>query len=181
MNFIDNIYKKLNFGNINYSCLTFNKEAKEHIPSHLICGEILDKNSSLNNLACLQDDIKVISFINDNLTFQYRDRNITYKNFPLIYLEFIDENNQIINIKDKKVKLKDKILTYENNTSKQNVATKVMANKYVTYAKESNSTIKLYNIKALSRLGEFWHLETTYGDKFEISKEFIKAKLKNEN
>ncbi|WP_228568656.1 hypothetical protein [Campylobacter sputorum] len=155
MNFIDNIYKKLNFGNINYTYITLSKEAKKHIPSHLICGEILDKNSSLNNLACLQDDIKVISFINDNLTFQYRDRNITYKNFPLIYLEFIDENNQIIDTKDKKVKLKDKILTYENNTSKQNVAAKVMANKYVTYAKESNSTIKLLILKHFQDLENF--------------------------
>lgn len=160
----DLIYTKLKISNVDYMYLTLDKKSKEYIPSNLFY-----------NL----DDITIISYDDGNLTFMYNDNKIS-RNISQHCIIFKDENNKSIDTNKQEFKYRDGNLTFENSFCSKKATAKLNLN-CLTYAKESNSTIKLYNIKALSRLGEFWHLETTYGDKFEISKEFIKAKLKNEN
>ena len=68
--FVDkNIMKRLNFGNIDYEYITLEKSF--HILENLLC-----KNNE-DNLGCIKDEIEIISYIDENLTFKYKNREIS--------------------------------------------------------------------------------------------------------
>lgn len=137
--FVDkNIMKRLNFGNIDYEYITLEKSF--HILENLLC-----KNNE-DNLGCIKDEIEIISYIDENLTFKYKNREIS-KNVAKNCIE----NND------------------NNATLKRDC---------FTYAKKTDTAIKLYNIKALSTIGEFWYIKSRDGAKFEIPQEFIKEKVR---
>lgn len=99
-----------------------------------------------DNLGCIKDEIEIISYIDENLTFKYKNREIS-KNVAKNCIE----NND------------------NNATLKRDC---------FTYAKKTDTAIKLYNIKALSTIGEFWYIKSRDGAKFEIPQEFIKEKVR---
>ena len=139
--FVDkNIMKRLNFGNIDYEYITLEKSS--HIPENLLC-----KNNE-NNLGCIKDEIEIISYIDENLTFKYKNREIS-KNVAKNCIENSDKN----------ATLKRDCFTYTTN---------------------ADTAIKLYNIKALSTIGEFWYIKSRDGTKFEIPQEFIKEKVRQQ-
>lgn len=139
--FVDkNIMKRLNFGNIDYEYITLEKSS--HIPENLLCKDNED------NLGCIKDEIEIISYIDENLTFKYKNREIS-KNITKNCIENNDNN----------ATLKRDCFTYTTNT---------------------DTAIKLYNIKALSTIGEFWYIKSRDGTKFEIPQEFIKEKVRQQ-
>ena len=75
--------KRLNFGNIDYEYITLEKSF--YIPENLLC-----KNNE-DNLGCIKDEIEIISYIDENLTFKYKNREIS-KNVAKNCIENNDNN-----------------------------------------------------------------------------------------
>lgn len=158
------LMSRLNFGNISFSHIILSKQVKEYIPSNLIYK---------------QDNIKVISYEDNSLTFNCNSYKNKSKNISQNCITFKDSNSKMINTNNKEFKFKDGALTFKNNTRKEQIeANATILKNCLTYIKENNETIELHNITALSILGKFWYLETICGDKFKISSEFIKSGVK---
>lgn len=157
---------RLNFGNISFSHIILSKQVKEYIPSNLIYK---------------QDNIKVISYEDNSLTFNCNSYKNKSKNISQNCIVFKDSNSKMINTNNKEFKFKDGALTFKNNAHKEQIeANATILKNCLTYIKENNETIDLHNITALSILGKFWYLETICGDKFKISSEFIKSGVKKQ-
>ena len=160
------LMSRLNFGNISFSHIILSKQVKEYIPSNLIYK---------------QDNIKVISYEDNSLTFNCNSYKNKSENISQNCITFKDSNSKMINTNNKELKFKDGALTFKNNTHKEQIeANATILKNCLTYIKENNETIELYNITALSILGKFWYLETICGDKFKISSEFIKSGVKKQ-
>ncbi|MDK8323169.1 MAG: hypothetical protein QP761_04620 [Campylobacter ureolyticus] len=157
---------RLNFGNISFSHIILSKQVKEYIPSNLIYK---------------QDNIKVISYEDNSLTFNCNSYKNKSKNISQNCITFKDSNSKMINTNNKEFKFEDGALTFKNNAHKEQIeANATILKNCLTYIKENNETIELHNITALSILGKFWYLETICGDKFKISSEFIKSGVKKQ-
>lgn len=81
--------------------------------------------------------------------------------------------------KKQKYKFENGNLYFKDNSYKK-VTAKLNLD-CLTYAKETNTTIEIYNIKAVSSLGKTWLLKTLNDGKdgkFEIVSDFIKGKVK---
>lgn len=160
------LMSRLNFGNISFSHIILSKQVKEYIPSNLIYK---------------QDNIKVISYEDNSLTFNCNSYKNKSKNISQNCITFKDSNSKMINTNNKEFKFKDGALTFKNNAHKEQIeANATILKNCLTYIKENNETIELHNITALSILGKFWYLETICGDKFKISSEFIKSGVKKQ-
>lgn len=81
------IVQRLNFGDINYSYLTLDKEAKGHIPLRLFYNPY---------------DITVISYYDNNLTFIKNGTKIS-KTLSKECILLKDENNKNIDAKKTKI------------------------------------------------------------------------------
>ncbi|NLK67437.1 MAG: hypothetical protein GX282_08195, partial [Campylobacteraceae bacterium] len=158
------IMQRLNFGNIDYTYIALDKSSKKYIPSDLIY---------------IKDNIKIISYEDNNLTFEYSNKKIS-KNCSQNCIEFKDKNGKNIETNNQELTFKEGKLILKNDTCKEEQieANATILKDCLTYVKENNETIELHNITALSALGEFWYLKTSYGDRFEISSELIKSKVK---
>lgn len=112
---------------------------------------ILDKNAKLPYEICDGANIKNIKEV------------ISYKNGNLIYKL---ENNTT-----KSLNISIECLTFENKDSNKTMSEP-------TYFTKNDNQIKLYNIKALSTLGDKWFIESSNGFRFKIDKRFIKTEIK---
>ncbi|AKT91352.1 putative membrane protein [Campylobacter ureolyticus RIGS 9880] len=152
--FIDNVYKYLNFGNIDY----------EYI--------ILDQNTKLPDEICDDTYIKNIKELKEMLS--YKDETLTYKlennttkslNIPFKCLAFMDKNGNMIKTYKKK------------NISHDNKINEKVFVAMPTYFIKNSDRIKLYNIKVLSTLGDKLYIEAKNGFRFKIDKINMKTDI----
>ncbi|QKF92822.1 DMT family transporter [Campylobacter sp. CCUG 57310] len=185
----DFIIQKINAGNINYKFISIDKKALNSLPDG-ICRENCEEHFCINNTkgiyACENINITAISYIDGNFTYKNNDTNIT-KSIEKVSgkcFKFLDENQTIIDIpKESELNFKDQILIIkkDKNTKKEyrNVSLKSDPKICMTYIKnQDNHTFKIYNIKALSTLGNFYLLKTIDGKIFEIDLNLIISKEK---
>lgn len=120
-----------------------------------------------------------MSYKDGNITFQYNGNIENKENISTQCLKFLNKNNEIIKIANRKIKFDDKTLVFlDNNDSIKDVIAKTDPEIYLTYIEDLGDTIKLYNIKAVSALGKYWRLKTKRNkDKFYIESKFIKGML----
>lgn len=174
--FSDYIFKWLDFGNINYSYISLDKDVKNTIPIKLINKNDLNQYFCIENLSNKNDrnktDIEIIYDYNKNNTFEYKNTNGTkiIEYIPKNCFKFINTNNQAMDIKNKIIKY---TFINENNESKTEEKALATPEKYLTYIEEKEDVLIIYNIKALSTLGRFWHLETRGGTRFKVESKFI--------
>ena len=93
--------KRLNFGNIDYEYITLEKSS--HIPENLLCKD------NENNLGCIKDEIEIISYIDENLTFKYKNREIS-KNVAKNCIENSDKNATALHIQQMQIQLLNSII-----------------------------------------------------------------------
>lgn len=169
-------FKWLDFGNINYSYISLDKDVKNTIPIKLINKNDLNQYFCIENLSNKNDhnktDIEIIHDYNKNNTFEYKNTNETkiIEYIPKNCFKFINTNNQAMDIKNKIIKY---TFINENNESKTEEKALATPEKYLTYIEEKEDVLIIYNIKALSTLGRFWHLETRGGTRFKVESKFI--------
>ncbi|MCZ6134265.1 hypothetical protein [Campylobacter ureolyticus] len=162
------IFKTLNISDIEYKYIVLDKKADEFLPDDMIYKFNCDK------------EVEIISYINSNLTYKTDNgskiRNLKDKDC----LTFIDDNNKTINTDNKKFTFKDGNLTFteKKNNTIQNVKASFNNKSCLAYIKYKNDSIVLYNIEAISTLGEYWYIKTKFDDKFELQSDFIKTKVK---
>lgn len=174
--FSNPVFKWLDFGNINYSYISLDKDVKNTIPIKLINKNDLNQYFYIENLSNKNDhnktDIEIIYDYNKNNTFEYKNTNGTkiIEYIPKNCFKFINTNNQAMDIKNKIIKY---TFINENNESKTEEKALATPEKYLTYIEEKEDVLIIYNIKALSTLGRFWHLETRGGTRFKVESKFI--------
>lgn len=181
--FLNYGYKMMGFGDINYKYITIDKIAKESLPSRIINKKEIKEYFCLcdfgGKITCEKENVEILSYKDGNITFQYNGNIENKENISTQCLKFLNKNNEIIKIANRKIKFDDKTLIFlDNNDSIKDVVAKTDPEIYLTYIEDFGDTIKLYNIKAVSALGKYWRLETKQNkDKFYIESKFIKGML----
>lgn len=181
--FLNYGYKMMGFGDINYKYITIDKIAKESLPRWIINKKEIKEYFCLSDfggkITCEKENVEILSYKDRNITFQYNGNIENKENISTQCLKFLNKNNEIIKIANRKIKFDDKTLIFlDNNDSIKDVIAKTDPEIYLTYIEDLGDTIKLYNIKAVSTLGKYWRLETKRNkDKFYIESKFIKGML----
>lgn len=181
--FLNYGYKMMGFGDINYKYITIDKIAKESLPRWIINKKEIKEYFCLSDfggkITCEKENVEILSYKDGNITFQYNGNIENKENISTQCLKFLNKNNEIIKIANRKIKFDDKTLIFlDNNDSIKDVIAKTDPEIYLTYIEDLGDTIKLYNIKAVSTLGKYWRLETKRNkDKFYIESKFIKGML----
>lgn len=181
--FLNYGYKMMGFGDINYKYITIDKIAKESLPRWIINKKEIKEYFCLSDfggkITCEKENVEILSYKDGNITFQYNGNIENKENISTQCLKFLNKNNEIIKIANRKIKFDDKTLIFlDNNDSIKDVIAKTDSEIYLTYIEDLGDTIKLYNIKAVSALGKYWRLETKQNkDKFYIESKFIKGML----
>lgn len=181
--FLNYGYKMMGFGDIDYKYITIDKMAKESLPRWIINKKEIKEYFCLSDfggkITCEKENVEILSYKDGNITFQYNGNIENKENISTQCLKFLNKNNEIIKIANRKIKFDDKTLIFlDNNDSIKDVIAKTDPEIYLTYIEDFGDTIKLYNIKAVSALGKYWRLETKQNkDKFYIESKFIKGML----
>lgn len=181
--FLNYGYKMMGFGDINYKYITIDKIAKESLPRWIINKKEIKEYFCLSDfggkITCEKENVEILSYKDGNITFQYNGNIENKENISTQCLKFLNKNNEIIKIANRKIKFDDKTLIFlDNNDSIKDVVAKTDPEIYLTYIEDLGDTIKLYNIKAVSTLGKYWRLKTKRNkDKFYIESKFIKGML----
>ena len=181
--FLNYGYKMMGFGDIDYKYITIDKIAKESLPKWIINKKEIKEYFCLSDfggkITCEKENVEILSYKDGNITFQYNGNIENKENISTQCLKFLNKNNEIIKIANRKIKFDDKTLIFlDNNDSIKDVIAKTDPEIYLTYIEDLGDTIKLYNIKAVSALGKYWRLETKQNkDKFYIESKFIKGML----
>ena len=181
--FLNYGYKMMGFGDINYKYITIDKIAKESLPRWIINKKEIKEYFCLSDfggkITCEKENVEILSYKDGNITFQYNGNIENKENISTQCLKFLNKNNEIIKIANRKIKFDDKTLVFlDNNDSIKDVIAKTDPEIYLTYIEDLGDTIKLYNIKAVSALGKYWRLKTKRNkDKFYIESKFIKGML----
>ena len=181
--FLNYGYKMMGFGDIDYKYITIDKIAKESLPKWIINKKEIKEYFCLSDfggkITCEKENVEILSYKDGNITFQYNGNIENKENISTQCLKFLNKNNEIIKIANRKIKFDDKTLIFlDNNDSIKDVVAKTDPEIYLTYIEDLGDTIKLYNIKAVSTLGKYWRLETKRNkDKFYIESKFIKGML----
>ena len=181
--FLNYGYKMMGFGDIDYKYITIDKIAKESLPKWIINKKEIKEYFCLSDfggkITCEKENVEILSYKDGNITFQYNGNIENKENISTQCLKFLNKNNEIIKIANRKIKFDDKTLIFlDNNDSIKDVIAKTDPEIYLTYIEDLGDTIKLYNIKAVSTLGKYWRLETKRNkDKFYIESKFIKGML----
>lgn len=181
--FLNYGYKMMGFGDIDYKYITIDKMAKESLPRWIINKKEIKEYFCLSDfggkITCEKENVEILSYKDGNITFQYNGNIENKENISTQCLKFLNKNNEIIKIANRKIKFYDKTLIFlDNNDSIKDVVAKTDPEIYLTYIEDLGDTIKLYNIKAVSTLGKYWRLKTKRNkDKFYIESKFIKGML----
>lgn len=181
--FLNYGYKMMGFGDIDYKYITIDKIAKESLPKWIINKKEIKEYFCLSDfggkITCEKENVEILSYKDGNITFQYNGNIENKENISTQCLKFLNKNNEIIKIANRKIKFDDKTLIFlDNNDSIKDVIAKTDPEIYLTYIEDFGDTIKLYNIKAVSTLGKYWRLKTKRNkDKFYIESKFIKGML----
>lgn len=181
--FLNYGYKMMGFGDINYKYITIDKITKESLPRWIINKKEIKEYFCLSDfggkITCEKENVEILSYKDGNITFQYNGNIENKENISTQCLKFLNKNNEIIKIANRKIKFDDKTLIFlDNNDSIKDVIAKTDPEIYLTYIEDFGDTIKLYNIKAVSTLGKYWRLKTKRNkDKFYIESKFIKGML----
>lgn len=181
--FLNYGYKMMGFGDIDYKYITIDKMAKESLPRWIINKKEIKEYFCLSDfsgkITCEKENVEILSYKDGNITFQYNGNIENKENISTQCLKFLNKNNEIIKIANRKIKFDDKTLVFlDNNDSIKDVIAKTDPEIYLTYIEDLGDTIKLYNIKAVSALGKYWRLKTKRNkDKFYIESKFIKGML----
>lgn len=155
--FIDNVYKYLNFGNLNYKYIILDQNTK-------LPDEICD-DTYIKNIKELKELKEMLSYKDETLTYKLENNTTKSLNISFKCLAFIDENNNTIK-------------TYKNeNISRDNKTDKKIFVVIPTYFTKDSDIIKLHNIKVLSALGNKWFIESKNGFRFKIDKSHIKTEI----
>lgn len=183
--FSEKAIQTLNYGNINYKFIAFDKKYSNLLPEE-ICDQYQKTYFYINKKCKTADDIKVVSF--KNKTIKYTDNNDENEskiihNAKIECLDFFDSNNTKI----EKIYHANRV-EFDNNTLKfimnnerimiQNAKLKINPKTCTTYKTNQNNITKVHNIKALSIVGKFYLLETMDGKIFEIDSNLIISKEK---
>lgn len=181
--FLNYGYKIMGFGDIDYKYIAIDKMAKESLPRWIINKKEIKEYFCLSDfggkITCEKENVEILSYKDGNITFQYNGNIKNKENISTQCLKFLNKNNEIIKIANRKIKFDDKTLIFlDNNDSIKDVVAKTDPEIYLTYIEDLGDAIKLYNIKAVSALGKYWRLETKQNkDKFYIESKFIKGML----
>ncbi|WP_281529607.1 hypothetical protein [Campylobacter hominis] len=181
--FLNYGYKMMGFGDIDYKYITIDKIAKESLPKWIINKKEIKEYFCLSDfggkITCEKENVEILSYKDGNITFQYNGNIKNKENISTQCLKFLNKNNEIIKIANRKIKFDDKTLIFlDNNDSIKDVIAKTAPEIYLTYIEDLGDVIKLYNIKAVSALGKYWRLKTKRNkDKFYIESKFIKGML----
>lgn len=177
------LFKYLNYGNIEYKTLTLNKKAKDAIPKKIYSNKyfcILQNETfySQNRYICLQD-INITSYIEGNFTYIKNNSSHTIKEINRSSFEFYVNNKSIKDVPND-INYTDFTLSFiDTNKQKKIYKNVTIKSNYKTYiAQDTNDTIKLHNVKALSALGKFYYLQSTNKERFEILSTYIIGKDK---
>lgn len=152
--FIDVVYKKLNFGNIYYKYVILDKNAK--LPNE-ICDDRYIKN--------IKEIKEMLSYCDENLTYKLENNEKKSIKIPSNCIAFANKDGYIYKTYNKKD------LCHYN---KKDINVSVVM---PTYFIKKYDSIKLYNIKAITKIGSSWHIKAVNDFRFKIDKDHVKTEV----
>ncbi|GKH61342.1 hypothetical protein CE91St25_16780 [Campylobacter ureolyticus] len=152
--FIDVVYKKLNFGNIYYKYVILDKNAK--LPNE-ICDDRYIKN--------IKEIKEMLSYCDENLTYKLENNEKKSIKIPSNCIAFANKDGYIYKTYNKKD------LCHDN---KKDINVSVVM---PTYFIKKYDSIKLYNIKAITKIGSSWHIKAVNDFRFKIDKDHVKTEV----
>lgn len=170
--FSSNFAKIFNIGNIEYKYLVMDRVALDKMPQYISRYRCVTKKQK-DKPECVQG-VTINSFQNGILTYENSEKIYINKNLDF---EFFDKSKSELDVKiGQVISYENKTLSYiENNQTKtqKHIAMKPKKLNKTYIAQSADSTIRLYNIKALSTLGKFYYLQAQNGKKFKILSSYI--------